>query len=102
MAKTRYIVHDQPKPNPVIQFVVKAVSTFFKIVGLLSAFLFFSAIGCTDDGEKSYAAEHLASATGTTEGQIGMYSLITMVISLSMIALLSKKAHPPKEVCRAR
>ena len=102
MAKTRYIVHDQPKPNPVIKFVAKAVSAFLKIVGVLAGFLFGAAIGCTDEGEKSYAAKHLASAIGTSEYQVGIYSLVIMVISLSMIALLSKRAHLPKEGRRAR
>ena len=102
MAKTRYIVHDQPNPNPVIKFVVKAVSAFLTIVAVLSGFLFCAAIGCTDEGEKNYATEHLASAIGTSEDQVGIYSLITMVISISMIALLSKKAHLPKEGRRAR
>lgn len=99
MAKTRYIVHDEPKPNPVIKFVVKAVSAFLKIVAVLSGFLFCAAIGCTDEGKKNYAAEHLASAIGTSEDQVGIYSLITMVLSVSMIALLSKKKHTSRKRC---
>ncbi len=91
MAKTRYIVHDQPKPNPVIRFVVKAVSAFLKIVGVLSGFLFCAAIGCTDEGEKSYAAKHLASAIGTSEYQVGIYSLIIMVVSFLIVLPLHKK-----------
>ena len=91
MAKTRYIVHDQPKPNPVIKFVAKAVSAFLKIVGVLAGFLFGAAIGCTDEGEKSYAAKHLASAIGTSEYQVGIYSLVIMVVSFLIALPLHKK-----------
>ena len=60
---------------------VKAVFAFLNIVVVLAACIFCAEIGCTDEGKKSDMAKHFASAIGTSEYQVGFYSLIIMVVS---------------------
>ena len=78
--------------------IAQAISAFLIIAFFVAMILLFAAIGLLPEygTTKNTMANDVAYIIGITKFQLGVYSAITMVVSVFVAALLSRKSTPPK------